>query len=177
MDRRQQKSRNAIFNAFSKLLKKKHYNRITVNDIIEEADVCRSTFYSHFETKEMLTLEMCREIFDHIFEGEICDYSEAEETLEGELAHVLYHIKNGKFDIAKILPTEGGEVFMRYFKEYLERLFSAHIKEFSTAVPREFFINHLVGGFSEAVKWWINGKMKESPEDVAKYFMSVVETH
>ena len=48
MDRRQRKSREAIFNAFICLLSKKHYNKITVGEIIEIADIGRATFYSHF---------------------------------------------------------------------------------------------------------------------------------
>ena len=68
MDRRQQKTRKAIFRAFRTLLEKKRYDHITVQEIIDEADVGRSTFYAHFETKEMLLEAMCSEIFFHVFE-------------------------------------------------------------------------------------------------------------
>ena len=56
MDRRQRKTREAIFNAFITLLSKKNYNGITVGEIIEVANIGRATFYAHFETKAFLFL-------------------------------------------------------------------------------------------------------------------------
>ena len=67
MDRRQKKTRQAIFNAFTDLLETKPYSTVTVSEIIAAADVGRSTFYSHFETKDDLLRALCAEIFEHVF--------------------------------------------------------------------------------------------------------------
>lgn len=93
MDRRQKKTRDAIFFAFGELLGRKRYENITVQEIIDTANICRSTFYTHFETKDMLLRELCADIFDHIFEGGICDYDAGSKTLEEKLSHILWHLK------------------------------------------------------------------------------------
>ena len=53
-DRRITKTRKAIYQAFLHLLNQKDYESITVQEIIDLADVGRSTFYSHYESKELL---------------------------------------------------------------------------------------------------------------------------
>ena len=54
MDRRVRKTRDAIYSAFVALVVQKGYERLSVQDIIEEADVGRTTFYAHFKTKDEL---------------------------------------------------------------------------------------------------------------------------
>ena len=66
MDRRQKKTRTAIFEAFIQLLSEGDYAQITVGQIIDRADVGRATFYAHFETKDFLLRELCRENSPHI---------------------------------------------------------------------------------------------------------------
>ena len=53
-DRRTQRTQQTLLDALMALLQVRHYDAITVKDIIEKANVGRSTFYAHYQTKEDL---------------------------------------------------------------------------------------------------------------------------
>src|SRR6266545_3536261 len=53
-DRRSQRTRNLLGDALVQLIREKDYSTITVSDIIERADVGRSTFYAHYRDKDDL---------------------------------------------------------------------------------------------------------------------------
>ncbi len=177
MDRRQKKTRDAIFSAFSQLIVKRKYENITVQEIIDLANVGRSTFYAHFETKDHLLYALCSDIFDHIFEGAVCEYSENSPSLESTLSHILWHLREHKGDISGLLCSDSGELFMQYINKYMSKIFDMYIDCFRADVPREFLINHLTGGFAQTIRWWVHKGMEIPPEVVAHYFMEVVETH
>ena len=157
MDRRQQKTQSAIFGAFRALLEEKRYDHITVQEIIDRANVGRSTFYAHFETKDLLLDALCRDLFEHVFEDNPCPYAPGGEDLEGQLAHILWH--------------------MTYFKARLKTVFQAHLSLLPAEVPKEFLLPLLTGSFGEMVRWWLAEGTHIPPETAAKYFMNVLEKH
>jgi AcrR family transcriptional regulator len=53
-DRRTRRTRQLLRSALLSLLKEKRYDEISVQDIIERADVARSTFYMHYVDKDDL---------------------------------------------------------------------------------------------------------------------------
>jgi AcrR family transcriptional regulator len=53
-DRRTQKTKKYLAEALKELILEKGYEEITIQDIIDRANVGRSTFYSHYESKEQL---------------------------------------------------------------------------------------------------------------------------
>jgi len=180
MDRRQQKTRRAILTAFSKLLEQKRYSAITVQDIIDEADIGRSTFYAHFETKDELLHVMCSEIFDHVFSEVLKaetghDFSEENETLEDKLTHLLYHLQEQKRDMIRVLMDDGNEIFLQFFRRNLEELFAAFLPAEETNVPHDFRSNHYVSSFLEAVKWWARRKMEDTPEMIVGYYTELTK--
>ena len=52
LDRRSQRTRKAVFDAFTRLIFSHRYSAIRTSDLIEEAGVGRSTFYEHFRNKD-----------------------------------------------------------------------------------------------------------------------------
>lgn len=179
MDRRQQKTRKAIFDALSSLLETKRFEQITVQEIIDTANIGRSTFYAHFETKDDLLKAMCTDIFHHIITFSLpqeleSDYSHGSLILELKLGHILYHLKENKANLKRILSGESGELFLHYLKQYLYDLFEIYIEEFDPDVPKDFVLHHLAASFAEAVKWWMTEDTAHSPEDTAHYFMVMI---
>ena len=184
MDRRQKKTREAIFKAFTGLLSKKHFSQITVGEIIEKADVGRATFYAHFETKDFLLKELCEELFCHIFDA----------TQEGEkrhrhifdcnapssaILHLLQHLQKNDNNILELLACENNELFLRYFKESLKDLIAKQPQLFgekrAEELPDEYWTNHVASTFVETVKWWVDKGMQESAETLAEYFLAVIK--
>src|SRR3989442_3487180 len=53
-DRRTNRTRRSLSAALVELVKEKRFDDITVQNVIDRADVGRSTFYSHFRDKEDL---------------------------------------------------------------------------------------------------------------------------
>jgi AcrR family transcriptional regulator len=53
-DRRTARTRGAILSAFIALVLERRYETIRVGDIVDKADVGRSTFYEHFRSKDDL---------------------------------------------------------------------------------------------------------------------------
>ena len=179
MDRRQRKTRQAIYDAFEELMEGEHYSQITVAQIIERADIGRSTFYDHFETKDDLLAQMCVEMFDHIFEGvsvecETHAHLEAE-GLEGLLAHLLYHLRDTHGAVCGKLLKEGEPRFTEYFGRQLASLFERRPAAVSSEVPPELARELLVSTCMRAISWWFENDTPATPEELARYFLAFIE--
>ncbi len=180
MDRRQRKTREAIFKAFIELLSERPYHRITVGDILERADVGRATFYAHFETKDFLLKELCEDLFDHIADTAMsvnstppCAYGTSQDSV---FLHLLRHLQQTERSILQLLSSENNEIFLQYFKTNLKKLILPLYPHSAVpTLPEEYWTNHIAASFVEAVRFWISHRCKESPETIANYFAATVD--
>ena len=184
MDRRQRKTREAIFNAFTNLLFEKDFYKITVEEIINLADIGRATFYSHFETKDYLLKEFCAELFCHIFDSENAEGQDHRHIFncdgsEPVFQHLFRHLQKNDNNILTLLASKNNELFLSYFRTGIEGLVESHFNLFRCGnmknIPESFLKNHITAALIETIRWWIDNGMKESPEVITKYFLSVVE--
>lgn len=184
MDRRQKKTRDAIFTAFTALLSQKNYSQISVQDIIDTADIGRTTFYAHFETKDYLLKDLCEELFGHIIDTAMglphghYHYSCGSET-DSVFLHLLRHLQENDRNILELLSSQNNEIFLRYFKSNLKKLIVLQYAERgalkNSVLPEDYLVNHITSSFVETVDWWISHRMKETPEEITGYFLAVIE--
>lgn len=183
MDRRQARTRQAIIDAFVTLLKKNNYAKISVKEIIDEANIGRSTFYSHFETKDDLARQICDELFEHIFSHVIppCsthNFSDVPQSAETRITHILYHLRDKRQYYLGIIKHEDGALFLHFFRDYMQEKISikttGSYQEFTQRVPEDFMINSLTSSFIGMIHWWFKNNMQQEPEVVAKYYMTLI---
>ena len=181
MDRRQKRTRDAIFVAFTSLLSKKHYNQISVQEIIDLANIGRTTFYAHFETKDYLLKNLCEELFAHIIGssmGQIDDYHLNCNCIEDTVfSHLLCHLKVNDRNIIELLTSQNNEIFLRYFKCNLKKLIITQYADKGLInynnLPQDYVINHIASSFVETVEWWLKDNNDKSPQEITEYFLTV----
>lgn len=184
MDRRQKRTREAIFNAFSQLLSKYNYNQISVQQIIDTANIGRTTFYSHYETKESLLEDLCTELFGHIIDtargiphGHY--HFNCGSSTDSVFLHLLKHLQENDYNILELLSSQNNEIFIQHFKSNLQNLIQVQYAQKGllkkAKLPQDFLVHHIASSFVNTVSWWISNKMKDSPEKITEYFLITIE--
>ena len=182
MDKRIIKTQDAIFNAFAVLINNKDYDDITIQDIIDESNIGRSTFYMHFKTKDELLSKISENIFNHVFsqtltEEKSHDFSKSNIfDYKHLITHTLYHIRDEKDLIKGIMSSKGNDVFLKSFKAYLRNLADSYFNNYrySDNIPLELKKELLIDNFIVLIRYWINDGFMETPEKLTDYFVSLI---
>lgn len=177
MDRRARRSRNAIFSAFEALLSEKGYSSISVSDIIDRADIGRSTFYAHFPTKDALLDELCRDIFQHVLSPqEEKGHSFSADSPEDQLVHALYHLEEQRKRLDPLFRSPSSRLFWEAFQTEIDRYFLQMLRasvEPKPGIPDDLYAHWLATSYSEIVQWWFEQGLSCSPEDVIKMYIAL----
>ena len=69
IDARVRKTRDALGDALVELMQQRPFDSITVQDVLDRANVGRSTFYSHYSDKDDLLMSDADEFMDTLHGG------------------------------------------------------------------------------------------------------------
>lgn len=171
-DRRITKTRKAIYAAFLQLLNQKNFETITVQEIIDLADVGRSTFYSHYESKELLLDELCRYLFHHLFErvGNL--------TIEEYLTHIFSHFKKNQDHVTSLLFSKN-DYFLRQLQKELEHhvypMVAKDLQVSYPSIPASYLKHFVVTNFIETLTWWLKKGKSYKEDQVVRFYLDVIE--
>jgi len=174
-DRRTQRTMEALIHALLALMESKHYDAISVQDIVQQANVGRSTFYAHFQNKDELLIGGFSHLLDHLVE-EIC-LNEAGQVAFAPV--MLFRHAHGHYDIYRtLLWGSGFELLMQdghtAFSKKIEVRLTTLLPDAQHAVPLPVTASTLAGSLLIMVKWWLDNNMPCGPDEMNEMFQKLV---
>lgn len=177
IDSRSRRTRDALGDALVELMQERPFKSITVQDVLDRAEVGRSTFYTHYRDKDDLFLsdvedfwEMMtsmlerrgeqsnrvapvRELFSHI--GEVGDFRKS--VVDSGKAHDVMELGQGHF--------------ARAIEQRLKKLCAAQ-----GIASRNFTVeaHAFAGALFASLNWWIDRGMPVSAEEMDESFHRLV---
>lgn len=173
VDRRVRRTRQLLRDAFVSLILERGYDGTTVSDIVERADVGRSTFYAHFVDKEALLLWTFQELH---FTGDASSGAgpaplfalSREMFRHADEQRRLFRAVFGRF--GGVLP--GGRMD-REVLEFVRGGFAA-IAPAADERDRTMAARVAVSAFIGLLHWWLETDQPLSPDEVNGAFTALV---
>ncbi len=180
-DRRILRTKEAINRAFLEVFSEKEFDRITINDISERANVNRGTIYLHYTDKYDL-LNRC--IDDHLdkmissctltkFIQEKVEENEAIEALKS----LFNYIQENFLFFSSMLSSQKTSVF----RERIQKTLTSSIQEkidmqgINQGMDKELIIQFTATAFVGTLEWWIMNQMPHPPEYMADQVWTLFE--
>lgn len=170
MDRRVRRTRDLLRRALLDLILEKGYDRITVQEVIDRADVGRSTFYAHFTDKDDLLLSGLEEMSATLEE-------QMRRHLEGgdpnPVLAAFRHADQHRRLWKALAGRRGAEVMRDGVRR---RIYDIGLRQLHSVLPEggpphevtfEFLMSSLVG----LLTWWIDEDRPYTPEQMADMYM------
>lgn len=181
VDLRILKTRKAIKEAFLTLVQTKGYERITIQDIAEEAMINRNTFYLHYVDKPNLMEKLCMEGMEVFDDCSQVDINELDfEKLRGMLESIFQNIKSN-FEFFKIMLSHNVQPeFTFHLKEVLKEIILNGVEETEQTASMKVGLEYIVSGVVGVICLWVSEsetlKVEQVIEDLSNiHFYNVLE--
>lgn len=177
-DLRVRRTRKLLREALMSLVGEKGYESVTVAEIAERAMVNRATFYSHYQEKYDLLLDVLGETLGAISVGN----NPLPETLEEPpeaLVRVLEQISTYP-DFYRGVIGEGGSARIRAdARVYLEGIVRQWLRAVAgeakgARVPSEFVVGYAASAALGTISWWLENGTPYPAESVAAWFVELL---
>ena len=176
-DARVKRTRDALGDALIALMQEKPFETITVQDVLDRAQVSRSTFYTHYSDKDDLLMSDAEEFFEALSTALSAhgDKSDRVFPVKEFFAHladaqVFFKalVKSGKYH-------ENMELARGHFARGIERRLAELPR--AKAIPAEerpaLAFAH-AGALLSLLSWWLDRGMREQPAAMDDLFHRMV---
>jgi AcrR family transcriptional regulator len=178
VDRRVQRTRDVLHRALISLMIEKGYEAITVQDIIDQANVGRSTFYSHYVGKQDLLLSGLKNLSKNLLAHQRAALAQKRGSREKRFGFSLAffeHVHSHRDVYHAIVGRQSGTVVIGELRSMLADLVRNDLKalpssERSTDLPRNVVIQFVVGSLMSVITWWLDERSKLSPGEANAIF-------
>lgn len=171
MDRRVQKTREAIQRAYFELLVEKKESRITIADIARRANIDRKTFYLHYDSVETIVREFSKEKIQNIlFELEKDDFFGRPIDVVS-FFKVLNSFIEQDIDFYRYVATHEAYNFFwdNLYDVLLCTLRDVYLKTTKlTADEFEVYIRYISSGFIVNYRSWLKKEINVSLEELGR---------
>lgn len=179
VDRRIQRTRQLLQDALIALILEKGYDKITVKDIIDRANIGRSTFYAHYLDKDDLMESSVEKLKEEIEEHFISSGdADAQNMMMPSL--VLFQHTQKQHHLYKAMIGGGGiEIVVKAIRDGLMAHARAHFEGAECAgkelaIPMDVLVTHLAGSLQNLLTWWLDNDMPYPPERMNEIYMQLV---
>jgi AcrR family transcriptional regulator len=159
------------------LILEKSYEMVSVQDVIDRADVGRSTFYAHFTDKDDLLMAI---LADLEVPGPDTSRWKPEDPAFGWTLELFRHFGSGKRLFKAVASSQSSAIARRETTLRLEELARAELSRLKAArrldpFRLELLVRFLVGTFLGFMDWWMREENDQLPaEQVDHAFRSLV---
>jgi AcrR family transcriptional regulator len=177
IDARVRKTRDALGDALVALMQEKPFDSITVQDVLDRANVGRSTFYTHYSDKDDLLMSDADEFFEGLAMALSAHGDRSERVFP--VKEFFQHITEAR-QFVEALKNSGRmndnlELAQGHFARGIERRFGELPKGATIPIQeRPMLAVAHAGALLSLLRWWIDRGMKESPEEMDRVFHKTV---
>lgn len=176
-DRRVQRTKASLHSALIGLAREKPYPSIAVKEILDRANVGRSTFYTHFRDKDDLLENGISEIL-----GSIQDRPRPDGAVERIVAFslpILKHVDEHRRAAGPKMKREGRIVMHEHMQHVLTNLIADELGRMTASrpkeqIPTELVARHVASTFVLVLNWWVESDSALTPGDVDARFRDLV---